>query len=203
MWQRGRPLPPARSGGMGGPGMRGGAVGNLPALHKTESAFKVRLMSCLSQAWAVHASSVSWVVAFVLVMHPCVRISATSEVCGAWVSGGSLEQCACVVLASGAALALQGWDPMQQEHTRLEPLYSHWCYHTHNSLQAGMTVTDDPEEEANQRSFKGVLKTPTFLSPILPKGPALLHSRPRQLLTACCLPVALIALAAGGHDCDG
>jgi hypothetical protein len=41
MWQRGRPLPPARSGGMGGPGMRGAAVAGLPALHKTESAFKV------------------------------------------------------------------------------------------------------------------------------------------------------------------
>lgn len=40
MWARGRPLPPARGGNLGG-GMRGGAVPNLPALHKTESAFKV------------------------------------------------------------------------------------------------------------------------------------------------------------------
>lgn len=45
MWQRGRPLPPGRSGGMG-PGMRGAAVANLPALHKTESAFKVWLVNC-------------------------------------------------------------------------------------------------------------------------------------------------------------
>lgn len=44
-WARGVPLPPARGGGgqMGGPGMRGGAVAGLPALHKTESAFKAGL----------------------------------------------------------------------------------------------------------------------------------------------------------------
>ena len=44
-WARGVPLPPARGGGgqMGGPGMRGGAVPGLPALHKTESAFKAGL----------------------------------------------------------------------------------------------------------------------------------------------------------------
>jgi hypothetical protein len=38
-WARGAPLPPARGGG-GPPGMRGGAVPGLPALHKTDSAFK-------------------------------------------------------------------------------------------------------------------------------------------------------------------
>lgn len=40
-WARGVPLPPARGGqGQMGPGMRGGAVPGLPALHKTDNAFK-------------------------------------------------------------------------------------------------------------------------------------------------------------------
>lgn len=43
MWARGRPLPPARGQGNMGGGLRGTAVANLPALHKSEQAFKVGL----------------------------------------------------------------------------------------------------------------------------------------------------------------
>lgn len=68
MWQRGRPLPPGRSGGMG-PGMRGAAVANLPALHKTESAFKVWLVDC----W--HCLRFGVILPWYLLRRQCVMIA--------------------------------------------------------------------------------------------------------------------------------
>jgi hypothetical protein len=128
MWQRGRPLPPVRSGGMGGPGMRGGAVAGLPALHKTESAFKVcRGLRSVCEGATGRLARGLFHDACVLTPHAHVTQRRTCALLSIVIMHASC----CWLLFLATVMT---------------------CV----TLQAGMTVTDDPGEEAKQRTFKGM-----------------------------------------------